>query len=174
MIATRQAAFLAGLLLAGVAGAEVTAVSEGGFVSEHEIVLAAPPGKAFEALTDHVHRWWDPDHSYSGNADNFYLEARANGCFCEKLDSGGSVMHMLVSFVDPPSSLRLLGGLGPLQAMGVDGAMSFTLTPAQGGTRLTYRYVVHGFVPDGLTSLAPVVDRVQLGQLQRLQAYLAR
>ncbi|MDH3640958.1 MAG: SRPBCC domain-containing protein [Gammaproteobacteria bacterium] len=157
----------------GSAAAEVVASGEDGFVSEHELLLGAPPERVYEALTAEVHRWWDPAHSYSGDAANLYLEARALGCFCEKLPaSGGSVAHMQVAFADPGKTLRLLGGLGPLQGMGASGAMQFSLQPIEGGTLLKYRYTVSGFSPEGMGELAEPVDRVQLGQLRRLQSYL--
>ena len=52
----------------------------------------------FDALTDDVGRWWNPEHSYSGVAANFSIDARAGGCFCERLKDG-SVAHMTVVFV---------------------------------------------------------------------------
>jgi len=156
----------------GSAAAEVVASGKGGFVSEHELLLGASPERVYEALTAEVHGWWDPAHSYSGDAANFYLEARALGCFCEKLPAGGSVAHMQVAFADPGKTLRLIGGLGPLQGMGATGAMQFSLQPIEGGTLLKYRYTVSGFNPEGMDELAEPVDRVQLGQLQRLQSYL--
>jgi len=162
------------LLLSGETSAELVAVEAGGFVSAHELVLNASPAEAYRALTDDVSAWWDADHSYSGDAANFSIDARAGGCFCEKLPNGGSVMHMQVVFASPGTLLRMVGGLGPLQGMGVNGAMDFAFEPAGDGTRLKYRYSVHGFVPGGLDAIAPAVDRVQLGQLERLQAYLAR
>ena len=51
--------------------------------------------------------------------------------------------------------------------------MSFELAPHEQGTELRYRYEVGGFTADGLEGIAPAVDAVQLGQLQRLQAYVA-
>ncbi len=155
--------------------AEVTAAGDGGFVSEHELVLVADPHRVYEALTAEVGNWWDPNHSISGSAAGFSLDARAGGCFCEALPDGGSVEHMRVVFAAPGEMLRLSGGLGPLQGMGATGAMSFGLsTREEGGTRLQYRYVVSGFAAGGLQPLAEPVDRVQLGQLRRLAAYLER
>lgn len=162
-------------LIAGVsARGDVVAVSEQGFISEHQLTLAATPETAYLALTREVGHWWDPAHSYSGNSENFSLDARAGGCFCETLPNGGSVEHMRVVFAEPGKTLRLFGGLGPLQGMGVAGAMTFVLAPKEAGqTELTYRYVVSGFNPGGWDAVAPAVDQVQLGQLKRLQAYLA-
>ena len=158
--------------------ADVSAVSDAGFVSEHTVILAAPPAEAYQALTAQISQWWDAAHSYSGKAENFSLDATAGGCFCEQLPGGGSVMHMMVVYADPGVLLRLVGGLGPLQGMGVSGSMDFALEPnpasADGSsTLLQYRYVVHGYVPGGMEAFASAVDQVQLGQLLRLQAYLA-
>jgi uncharacterized protein YndB with AHSA1/START domain len=154
------------------ANAEVTARGADGFVSKHQLVIAAPRARVFQALTDEVGRWWNPEHSYSGVAANFSIEARAGGCFCERLKDG-SVAHMTVVFVDRDSTLRMLGGLGPLQAMAVSGSMTFALTDAESGaTRLVYEYAVGGYSPDGLGAIAEPVDRVQLGQLKRLQRFI--
>jgi uncharacterized protein YndB with AHSA1/START domain len=161
-------------LAAAPAMAEVTSVAADGFVSEHRMVLAADPARVYRALTDEVAAWWDAAHSYSGDAANFSLDARAGGCFCEALPNGGSVEHMRVVFAQPGRMLRMQGGLGPLQSMGLSGSMSFELTPDDAGrTVLSYRYAVSGASISDLAKLAEPVDRVQLGQLTRLAAYLA-
>ena len=152
--------------------ADVVAKSAAGFVSKHVLTISASPARVFRALTEDVGRWWNPEHSYSGAAANFSLDARAGGCFCERLKNG-SVAHMAVVFIERDSTLRMIGGLGPLQAMAVAGSMTFTLAAADGGgTRLEYEYAVGGYSPDGLQGLAEPVDRVQLGQLQRLQRFI--
>lgn len=159
--------------LPALAAADVTAVSEQGFRSEHRLLLNATTAEAWQALTADVHRWWDAAHSYSGDAANFSLDARPGGCFCEALPGGG-VEHLRVVHADPGKRLHLRGGLGPLQAMGASGTMTFVLTGKDEGTELSYRYTVSGFHPQGLAALAEPVDQVQLGQLKRLQAYLQR
>jgi len=164
--------FIALLLSAGVVQAEVTDKAATGFTSVHQLTINATPTEVYAALTERISHWWDAAHSYSGAAANFSMDARAGGCFCEQLPGGGSVEHMRVVFADTGRMLRLKGGLGPLQSMGVAGAMSFTLSEADGGTRLGYRYVVGGHHEGGLDTLAEPVDRVQLGQLQRLKRYL--
>ena len=154
--------------------AEVTSVGQQGFISEHVLTLHGSPTRAYQALTAGIHLWWDADHSYSGKAGNFSLAARAGGCFCEKLDNGGSVEHMRVVFAQPAKTLRLIGGLGPLQEMGASGAMTFSLTKSDDDTtELYYRYAVSGFSTSGWNEMAKAVDQVQLGQLLRLQNYLA-
>ena len=157
-----------------VVQAEVTASAPDGFVSEHVVLLEAAPDDAYRALTENLAAWWDAAHSYSGDASNFSLDDRAGGCFCESLPGGGSVEHLRVVFASPGRLLRMQGGLGPLQAMAVQGTMEFRLegvTDEQ--TRLEYRYAVSGYAPGGLQSLADPVDQVQGGQLARLAAYVA-
>ena len=163
----RKCIFCLLYLAALVANAEVTQVDARYFVSEHRIPISASPGKVWRALTEDVAQWWDATHSYSGNAENFHLEARAGGCFCEIYESG-SIEHMRVVLARTNLELRMHGGLGPLQSMGVAGAMTFALEKTETGTLLNYKYAVTGA---GGEALAGAVDRVQLGQLQRLQRY---
>jgi len=161
------------LMTAAPAAAEVVAVDANGFVSEHELIVQATPLQAFAALTRDIHLWWDATHSFGGAAASFVLTPEAGGCLCETLPQGGSVEHMRVVNAQPGVSLTLQGGLGPLQSMAVTGSMMFAFEPHPLGTRLRYRYAVGGYAPGGLAPMAQPVDRVQLGQLQRLQQFLA-
>lgn len=167
----RTVAFVVTLLVVPIAHADVTASAPNGFVSEWDITIAAPRERVFRALTDEVGRWWDAAHSYSGEAANFSIDARPGGCFCERLTDGG-VAHMTVVFVQRGTLLRMVGGLGPLQGMAVSGSMTFALSDAGTGTRLKYEYAVGGYSADGLLQMAEPVDRVQHGQLLRLQRYI--
>ena len=144
---------------------------DAGFVSSHEIEIAAPPDRVFEALTDEVAEWWDPAHSYSGDAANFSFDGLSFGgmALVEDLGEGGFVIHLRVVFARVPGTLILTGGLGPLQRLGVAGSMSFDLEATQTGTKLSYRYTVNG---RNVGPLAEPVDRVQLGQLLRLKRYV--
>jgi len=159
------------LLLAPNLLAEVNGSNDLGFTSQHTLVIAAPRARVFTALTSEIDRWWDAAHSYSGSAANFSLDARPGGCFCEAMPHGG-VEHMRVVFVAQDSELRMQGGLGPLQTMAVSGSMQFLLDDVAGGTRLRYSYSVGGYHGDGLAAVAPAVDSVQLGQLERLKRYI--
>ena len=162
------------LLASFHATAEVSHASDIGFVSEHVLELLGSPQAAYQALTLDIHQWWDATHSYSNDAKNFSLDPQAGGCFCERLTNGGNVEHMRVVFANPGKELRLLGSLGPLQEMAVSGSMVFKLEAVTDElTKLHYRYSVGGYVPGGLQSIANPVDQVQLGQLLRLQHYLA-
>ena len=69
---------------ASVAHAEVSGVTDTGFVSRNEVTVAATPAEAWQEMVA-VNRWWSSDHTYSGDAGNLYLDPQATGCFCEKL-----------------------------------------------------------------------------------------
>src|SRR3546814_7901970 len=64
---------------------------------------------------------------------------------------------MVVVFAEPGKLLRLAGGLGPLQGMGLHGVMEWRLAPIEGGTRVTLFYRAGGYTPDDLSKFAPVV-----------------
>lgn len=168
MMLTRRYSTLVCMALAWGACAEVLDADDDGFVSAHEVVIEATPSRVFDALVDEVHRWWDPAHSYSGDAANFSLDADCG--LCEDLDAdSGLVRHMRVDAWRRGKWLVLGGGLGPLQRLGVSGSMSFDFEATETGTRVVYRYTVNG---RNVGAWADPVDRVQLGQLLRLKRYV--
>jgi hypothetical protein len=126
---------------------------------------------AYAAVT-HPEKWWNGEHSYSGDASNMTLEAVAGGCWCEKLPAGGSVQHMRVIAAIPGALLRLSGGLGPLQAQPMTGVMtwSFKDDPA-GGSVVDFKYRLAGSA-DLPANWAQAVEGVLSEQLQRLQNLL--
>jgi hypothetical protein len=99
------------------------------------------------------------------------IQPRAGGCFCE-LNGAQQAQHMTVTFVDPERTLRMTGGLGPLQGMGLGGAMEWRFAPVEGGTRITLWDRAGGYTPDDLGKFVAVVDRVQGLQLGGLADYL--
>ena len=67
----------------------------------------------------------------------------------------------------------MLGALGPLQQMGVYGAMTWHMTATEKGTTITFEYTVSGLPPEGgFEGLAPAVDGVIGSQLQGLIRFL--
>lgn len=159
------------LLFISGASAEVTDTSFYGFTCKTSVIVKASNDSLFRYLTRDVSKWWDPAHTYSGNATNLVLQSKANGCFCEKLENGGSVHHMTVVYVEPGRTLRMIGGLGPLQAMAVNGSLTFQLDPEGTETRLTMTYTVGGYNPGGFGKLAPIVDMVLGVQVNRLKTF---
>ena len=167
---TLKTIFFAILLFPTLVNADVIDSGTNGFIIESSRQVNASPEQAYQQFLA-VNQWWDGSHSWFGSAENFSIEARAGGCFCE-LKGQQQVEHMRVSFVNPNKEIRMLGGLGPLQAMGVSGAMTWTFIQSEQGSKVTHRYVVSGYYPDGLDKLASIVDQVQTGQLERLAALL--
>jgi hypothetical protein len=152
-------------LSAGVSRAEVVAQGQAGFTTRNAVEVAASAEKAFAALGE-VGRWWNPTHSYSGKAENLSLELKPGACFCEALPGGG-VRHAVVALAMPPSTLRLDGALGPLQAEGVSGALTFEIKPKGAGVEVVQTYKV-----GGAAGYAAVVDQVLAEQLRRFERYL--
>jgi hypothetical protein len=170
MIAKLACAAMAGLfLLAQPVRAEVLSADAQGFSIALDADTAMTPRQAYDAFI-RIGRWWSAAHTYSGDAGNLRLDARPGGCWCEALPGGGFVRHMSVEYAAPGEALRLSGGLGPLQEMGVDGALTVTFKPREGGAKISFRYNVVGRAPNGFAGIAAAVDRVLGEQLTRLAA----
>lgn len=152
------------------ATAEVTDKDRYGFSLVHEAIVTADREAAWIAAVDSVDKWWNPDHTISGNAALLSIDARPLGCFCEA--TGGGVVHLQVTTVSPGVNLRMTGGLGPLGLMGVNGNMTWEFFDTDAGTKIRFSYAVGGYAPDGLDTIAEPVDQVIGEALRRLQAYI--
>ena len=168
---------LCGLLMWAVGGPSTVAhgavvdASPAGFTVENSETVPVTADAAWQALVADVGRWWPADHTWWGDASKLSIDARAGGCFCE-IDGPRQAWHMSVHFVDPGKLLRMTGGLGPLQGLGLHGALEWRLAAVEGGTRITLHYRVGGYSPDDLSKFAPVVDQVQAQQLGGLARHL--
>ncbi len=150
--------------------AEVLEASDDGFHIRHELTLPMGTLAVWQAVTAPA-EWWDPQHTWSGDAANLSLAVEPGGCFCESWEDGASV-HLRVVRVETQRLLRLEGGLGPLQGHPVRGLMDFTLADGEGGgTQLTLDYRVAGMLGG---NWAEPVDRVLGGLLKRLGEYAAK
>ncbi len=159
------------LMAASPVAAEVKSSSPAGFEVQSKVTVAASPARAYAALA-RIDDWWNPEHTYSGKAANLSLDPRAGGCFCEKLDGGGTIEHLRVVYAQPGQILRLQGGLGPLQAQAATGTLTWALKPVSNGVEIRQTYAVGGYIPGGADKLAPIVDKVLAEQLRRLQQKL--
>lgn len=159
------------LFVAGGASADVADAGPNGFLVKHEATINAAPDAVYKALID-IGSWWNPSHSYSGNAANMSIDARPGGCFCEKLPNGGGVEHMRIVFVSPGRMLRMSGALGPLQTSGLAGGMSWTLAAAPAGSKVDLVYSVGGYMQGGADKMAGPVDGVLAEQLKRLKTFV--
>ena len=162
---------LALVMLSGAAAESAPQVTLNGFLVKFEVTVNAPAAKVYEALVGQVGSWWDSEHTYSGDARNLSIDARPGGCFCEKLPSGGGIEHARVIYVAPREVLRLSGALGPLQASGVAGTLTWKLTSGTDNTRLQLSYSVGGFIDGGFEKMAPLVENVLRQQLDRLKQF---
>ena len=157
-------------LVAGAAHAEVTDKSAAGFEITQKATIAAPTAKVYAALLT-PGAWWNKDHSWSGNAQNLSIDL-TSGCFCEKLPNGFA-RHMTVVFADGATTLRLFGGLGPMQFTGASGHLGFTLKPAGDKTDLTMTYDIGGYAKGGLADTwAAGVDGVLGEAVGRFKKYV--
>ena len=150
---------------------EVKELSESGFVIVHSEEVTKDPRFAFNVFVEGIGKWWSSDHTYSGEAKNLSIEARPGGCFCEKLPDGG-VEHLRVGYLQSGKSIRLLGGLGPLQEFPVAGSMTVLFKGAETGTTIEVTYRVSGQVDGGFKLWAPNVDFVIGEQFSRLKKYI--
>jgi uncharacterized protein YndB with AHSA1/START domain len=155
----------------GVAHAEVKDATASGFTIENSQVVPVDAKTAWSALVNDVGQWWPKDHTWWGDARKLSIQPRAGGCFCE-INGEQQAWHMTVTFIDPGQTLRMTGGLGPLQGMGLDGALEFRFAKAEEGTRITMWYRAGGYTPDDLSKFVAAVDKVQGLQLSGLADYL--
>jgi hypothetical protein len=163
---------VASLAVLDSAPAAVIDAAANGFTIANTVDVPVDAMTAWKALVDDVGEWWPRDHTWWGEASELTIEPRAGGCFCER-NGAQQAQHLLVTFVDPGKLLRLTGGLGPLQGMGLHGVLEFRLAPAaNGGTAITLFYRAGGYTPDDLAAFAGVVDQVQALQLGGLAAHL--
>lgn len=163
------------------AKAEVTNTADNGFTVQHETVISADAEAVWKAMIA-PSRYWNGDHSWTGNAENFYLVPQAGGCFCELIrttsdgnikSSDGSVQHMRVIFAHNNKMLRMSGALGPLQNEAVTGTLTMQLQPQAGSTKVRFVYKVGGYMEFPIDQIAPAVDGVIGEQLTRLSALFA-
>ena len=166
-------ALVPAVLLAAISSpafAEVKAASDMGFNSVHIATVNATPEDIWKRLLT-PKDYWNKAHSWSGSSAGFYIDAQANGCFCElfqeadangKLKTVGSVEHMRVIFAQPGKVLRMQGALGPLQSEAVIGTLTVAMELAKdsAGTRVSFSYVVGGYMRYTVSEIAPAVDKV--------------
>lgn len=164
--------------LTSPAFAEVKASSESGFNIVHIATVEAQPDEIWKRLVA-PKDWWNKAHSWSGSSEGFYIDAQANGCFCElfqvkgdddRLKTVGSVEHMRVIFAQPPKVLRMQGALGPLQSEAVTGTLTVAMEPSKdsAATKISFSYVVGGYMRYKVAEIAPAVDKVLGEQFRNL------
>ena len=160
------------LLTATPASAAVLNAGDNGFEIQQTVNLVVPQADAYNSFGQ-VGRWWNNEHTYSGDAGRMTLPLRAGSCFCETLDNGGGIEHMRVTFVQPGERVLLTGSLGPLLYEATTGVMDVKFERIAGGSRVTMNYRAAGFANGGGEKMAPLVDQVLADQMARFRKYAA-
>lgn len=148
----------------------VTAADSQGFILSLAQDSKLAPATAWQRFVGEIGQWWEPSHTYSGEIGRMTIDPVAGGCFCERLDGGGSVRHGVVLYAAPGAALRLSAPLGPLQEMPVVAILTVTFKPQGEGTRIEAVFRAHGGFTEDATKLAPVVDYVLDTQFKRFAA----
>ncbi|MFC0204146.1 SRPBCC family protein [Novosphingobium soli] len=171
------AAAAASALPAAPAAAKVAQVSQSGFVVRHIVQVPEGADETWAVLIKPA-AWWDAAHTWSSDAANLSIDARAGGCFCEILPNAaspkasprGTVEHMRVVYIERPRALRMVGALGPLQSEAANATLTIQLKPGEqaGTTQVLMEYVVGGFTRTPFDKLAPAVDAMLGAQMRRL------
>ena len=85
------------LFAAGPCTAAVTDAAANGFSVAQTIHIAAKPDKVYAELIKPAH-WWSSTHTFSHDAANLSLDAKAGGCWCGETKWQGRVaMRISVS-----------------------------------------------------------------------------
>ena len=143
---------------------EVISSDENAFHLKITQEVSATPSDAYTQFLN-VGEWWSSEHTWFGDAKNMTIEPKAGGCFCERAN-GNEVMHMQVSAVFVDKEIVMLGGLGPLQKMGITGVMTWRFEMLESGkTQITNEYRVIGHGQDDMPGFAEIVNKVQTLQL---------
>lgn len=149
-----------------MSSADVVSSSEQGFQIKIEQPYEGTANNGYQRFVDNVDQWWLDDHTWFGDAKNLSIDATAGGCFCE-IDGKKQALHMQVAYVDPGKTLRLVGGLGPLQSLGMNGTMTISFSDG----KVNLDYIVGGYPTTDFTQLAPIVDGVLQQQLASFAAF---
>ncbi|MEM7456559.1 MAG: ATPase [Planctomycetota bacterium] len=140
--------------------------SSDGFQIQITRQLDVDAGTAYSKLVEEFSMWYDASHSYSGEAANLSLDLEEK-CMLERLPDGGYVRHMEIVFHQPGKVFRMTGGLGPLQGMGVTGALTYEFVEGDEGTEVKMTYNVSGASSLQLDAIAVPVNQVLGLQMDR-------
>ncbi|MCZ8528674.1 SRPBCC family protein [Alteromonas sp. PRIM-21] len=188
-----QALLLSGLLsltFTSPSHADVNYADNSGFSITNESESAAPIEAVYSHFIQDVDKWWPKDHTWWKGT--LSIDEQAGGCFCEVTQTA-SAAHMQISYVEPNKKVVMTGGLGPLQEMGVSGALTWEFSTVEENalsnddikrepspkTKVTLTYHASGNIHfngqrasnEDAAKLVKVVDKVQAQQLNALTAF---
>src|SRR5262245_27495428 len=101
-----------------------------------QVIVNAPPERAFARFTAEIHTWWPlASHSvFEGEADHVRFEGRVGGRIVERAPDGRESVWGTVVTWEPPRRVAFTWhpGHDPSEAQDVE----VTFTPEQGATRV--------------------------------------
>jgi len=154
-------------LSATPAAAEIVSRSEHAFTLRFEGQARLDPAGVPDAFSE-VALWWDPAHSYTGDAANLSLSLAPGGCWCEAMADGTAFEHgRTVSQVY--GEIRLHAPFGPLRDMATRADLIVTWPQVDGVVTPTWTFIVEG---PGVGALAEPVDGVIGGGFVRWIAHM--
>ena len=161
------------------AQAAVSAFSAHSLQIKHEVMIDATPEQVYQSLMEKVGQWWNPAHTYTRDGKNLSIENKVGGCFCEKFPEGGGIEHLRLVYIQPNKVLRFQGALGPFQASGVAGSLTWTMAQekstdanAKPQTKLQLVYSFGGFMDGSFERIAPAADGMLGDQIGRLKRFI--
>lgn len=155
-------------LVASPASAEVVERSADHFVLRYAVALEAGPEDFIDAL-EHIGEWWNPAHTWSGDARNLSLALDPGTCFCEAMPDGSTFDHGGVYEYDPGTGVLIDAALGPLRGKTTLSNWTIGWTGANRGSELVMSYVVRG---EGVGAMADGVDAVMDDQFHRMVRFI--
>jgi hypothetical protein len=129
-------------LVPGLAAAEIVSRFENAFTLRFAVGLEASREDVIDAVRE-VPAWWDPAHSYTGDAANLSLAFQPGGCWCERMADGTDFRHGSVVSIDP-DQVRFDAPLGPLNGKATRADLIFSAGPENRGTLAAMEFVVEG------------------------------
>jgi hypothetical protein len=178
--------FIASGLFTPQALSKVNYADNSGFSITNVSESAASVEVVYDNFINHIDSWWPKDHTWWKGT--LKIDEYAGGCFCETTQTS-SAAHMQISFIHPQKKVVMTGGLGPLQEMGIYGALTWQFTSlneedsntdsSNKGTRVTLTYHASGTIQfngkkatnEDAVKLVQVVDKVQAQQLSSLTSF---
>ncbi|APD94014.1 hypothetical protein BM523_08440 [Alteromonas mediterranea] len=170
--------------------AKVNYADNSGFSITNTSESAAPIEAVYSHFIQQVDKWWPKDHTWWKGT--LSIDEQAGGCFCEVTQTA-SAAHMQISYVEPNKKVVMTGGLGPLQEMGISGALTWEFSNMEESassneetertfstkTKVTLTYHASGNIHfsgqrasnEDAANLVKVVDKVQAQQLNALTVF---
>ncbi len=163
----RTIAIVLTFLTSTPAAAEVVSRSDDAFTLRFALGLETTPEDVIVSVEE-LPQWWDPAHTYSGDAANLSLVLEEGGCWCERLEDGSLFQHAVVTAVEP-RRVAMNAALGPLHDKATKAELTWTIGPKNQGYLVAMDFVVEG---PGVGAFADGVNGVMDQAWDRFVRYI--